>query len=61
MSYRIAGIDVHKKMLAVVVTDVEIDSEYPLQKSALPRQPFPPTNVSPHGSVPAPATTRAQA
>jgi len=28
MSYRIAGIDVHKKMLAVVVTDVEIDSEY---------------------------------
>jgi hypothetical protein len=30
MSYRIAGIDVHKKMLAVVVTDVEIDSEYQL-------------------------------
>ena len=28
MSYRIAGIDDHKKMLAVVVTDVEIDSEY---------------------------------
>ena len=28
MSYRIAGIDVHKKMLAVVVSDVEIDSEF---------------------------------
>jgi hypothetical protein len=25
MSYRIAGIDVHKKMLAVVVADVEIE------------------------------------
>ena len=25
MSYRIAGIDVHKKMLAVVVSDVEIE------------------------------------
>jgi transposase len=28
MSYRIAGIDVHKKVLAVVVSDVEIDGEY---------------------------------
>jgi transposase len=28
MSYRIAGIDVHKKMLAVVVSDVEVDNEY---------------------------------
>jgi transposase len=27
MSYRIAGIDVHKKMLAVVVSDVEVDGE----------------------------------
>jgi len=27
MSYRIAGIDVHKKMLAVVVTDVEVQGE----------------------------------
>ena len=25
MSYRIAGIDVHKKMLAVVVADVEVE------------------------------------
>jgi hypothetical protein len=28
MSYRIAGIDVHKKMLAVAVSDVEVDSEF---------------------------------
>jgi len=32
MSYRIAGIDVHKKMLAVVVSDVEIDSEYRFER-----------------------------
>ena len=28
MAYRIAGIDVHKKMLAVVVADVEVRGEY---------------------------------
>jgi transposase len=28
MPYQIAGIDVHKKMLAVVVADVEVDAEY---------------------------------
>ena len=28
MAYRIAGVDVHKKMLAVVVADVEVDGEY---------------------------------
>jgi hypothetical protein len=28
MSYRIAGIDVHKRVLAVVVCDVEVDGEY---------------------------------
>ena len=32
MSYRIAGIDVHKKMLAIVVTDVEIESEYQFER-----------------------------
>ena len=32
MSYRIAGIDVHKKMLAVVVTNVEIESEYQFER-----------------------------
>ena len=28
MSYRVAGIDVHKRMLAVVITDVEVDGAY---------------------------------
>jgi hypothetical protein len=28
MSYRITGVDVHKKILAVVVSDVEVDGEY---------------------------------
>src|SRR5246500_1426341 len=32
MPYRIAGIDVHKKMLAVVVSDVEVDSEYQFER-----------------------------
>src|SRR5436190_8754256 len=32
MSYRIAGIDVHKKMLAVVVTDVEVQGEYQFEQ-----------------------------
>jgi hypothetical protein len=35
MSYRIAGIDVHKKMLAVVVSDVEIESEYHVYRRLL--------------------------
>jgi transposase len=32
MSYRIAGIDVHKKMLAVVVSDAEVDGEYQFER-----------------------------
>jgi transposase len=32
MSYRIAGIDVHKKMLAVVVADVEVGGEYQFER-----------------------------
>src|SRR5579864_3203393 len=32
MSYRIAGIDVHKKMLAVVVADVEVADEYAFER-----------------------------
>ena len=28
MPYNIAGIDVHKRMLHVVVSDVEVDGEY---------------------------------
>src|SRR5215467_1043060 len=32
MSYRIAGVDVHKKMLAAVVSDVEIDGQYQFER-----------------------------
>jgi transposase len=32
MPYRIAGIDVHKKMLAVVVSDAEVDGEYQFER-----------------------------
>jgi hypothetical protein len=32
MSYRISGIDVHKKMLAVVISDVEVDGEFEFER-----------------------------
>lgn len=32
MPYRIAGIDVHKKMLAVVAADVEIDGDFHFER-----------------------------
>jgi transposase len=32
MPYKIAGIDVHKRMLAVVVSDVEVDGEYAFEQ-----------------------------
>jgi transposase len=32
MAYRIAGIDVHKRMLAVVVSDVEVEREYQFER-----------------------------
>jgi len=32
MPYKIAGIDVHKKVLAVVVSDVEVDGEYRFER-----------------------------
>ena len=32
MPYRVAGIDVHKRMLAVVVADVAVDSEYVFER-----------------------------
>jgi len=41
MAYRIAGIDVHKRMLAVVVADVEIEGEYEFERqlfAATPQQ-----------------------
>jgi len=48
MSYRIAGIDVHKKMLAVVVSDVESTASISLSGGGLPPTP---NNCgrSPHG------------
>ena len=33
MAYRIAGIDVHKKMLAVVVADVAVEGEFRLPRA----------------------------
>jgi len=33
MPHRIAGIDVHKRMLAVVVSDVEVADEYQFEFS----------------------------
>ena len=39
MPYRIAGIDVHKRMLAVVVSAVEIDGEYNFERRQLGRNP----------------------
>ena len=39
MSYRIAGIDVHKKMLAVVVADVEVDGEYHFERQKVGTSP----------------------
>src|SRR5215471_637279 len=41
MSYRVAGIDVHKKMLAVVVSDVEIESEYQFERRIFGSNPEP--------------------
>jgi len=35
MAYRVAGIDVHKRMLAVVVTDVEVDGEYVFERRVI--------------------------
>lgn len=39
MSYRIAGIDVHKKMLAVVVADVHVKASTSLNDAILPAPP----------------------
>jgi hypothetical protein len=32
MSHRMAGVDVHKKVLAVVVSDVEVDGQYQFEQ-----------------------------
>ena len=39
MSYRIAGIDVHKKMLAVVMADMAVDGEYGFERLRLASSP----------------------
>lgn len=39
MPYRIAGIDVHKKKLAVVVADVEVEDEYQFERRFYGRNP----------------------
>lgn len=32
MAYRIAGIDVHKRMLAVAVADIAVEGEYEFER-----------------------------
>ena len=39
MPYRIAGIDVHKKMLAVVVADVEVDGDFHFERQKVGTSP----------------------
>ena len=39
MAYRIAGIDVHKKMLAVVVADVEVEEDYQFERRTVSTSP----------------------
>ena len=39
MPYRIAGVDVHKRMLAVVVADVEVECEYEFERRMWARAP----------------------
>ena len=39
MPYRIAGIDVHKKMLAVVVADVEVEGDFQFDRQKVGTSP----------------------
>jgi hypothetical protein len=39
MPYRIAGIDVHKRMLAVVIADVGVDGEYQFDRRMVSTSP----------------------
>ena len=45
MPYRIAGIDVHKKMLAVVVSDVEVEGEYQFERRMFGSSPDQPRSL----------------
>jgi hypothetical protein len=38
MSYRIAGIDVHEKMLPVAVADVEVDGDFQSRQQPMASQ-----------------------
>ena len=40
MSYRIAGIDVHKKMLALAVADVEVDGDFHFERQKVGTTPI---------------------
>jgi len=39
MAYRIAGIDVHKRMLAVVIADVSVEGEYQFERRRVGTRP----------------------
>jgi transposase len=39
MAYRVAGIDVHKRMLAVVITDIAVEGEYQFQRRMIGTSP----------------------
>jgi transposase len=39
MPYRIAGIDVHKRMLAVVIADVAVEGEYKFEHQQVSTSP----------------------
>src|SRR5262245_14020048 len=40
MPYRIAGIDVHKKMLAIAVADVEVDGDFQFERQKVGTTPI---------------------
>ena len=42
MSYRIAGIDVHRKRLAVAVADVEVDGDFQFERQKVGTTPIDP-------------------
>jgi hypothetical protein len=46
MSCRRVGIDVHKRMLAVAVTDVEIESEYQFERRMFGSNPEQPRSLA---------------
>ena len=49
MPYQIAGIDVHKKMLAVVVADVEVEGDYHFERLKIGTSPDQLRALSPAG------------